>query len=733
MMTEKWRKNAVLRFWSTYLIVILLLFGSCSVIMHQASCVVKDNIVSEYAHLLQQGAKDADTVFTKLNTVGMQLSLSPSLQNLSRTGTTRDSEYYRSVNQVLDEYGESIRFLNSTLISNTFIYLRGMDRVIYDSSVYRSEVFQLYADKWGVPLDEWLSFIQTGVSTPYFHVSESGELFYIFPCLESMQDQVQFGSIVFHISREIIGESMNFLDSYSRYSLFTCGEGKVLTAQDSLGCRDQLNPEWLSQTGEYRLDHALVFSQGTSKTTGLTFVLVIPEQEAMTRLSQLQWRLLGLALLALLVSAGSAYFFSVRTGAPVNRIALALQEDNVEFSTDLKRISNSVCRLVLEQKQDKPALINSFFHNLLKGNFVSQSELAYMADRAGLTLTGNSYRAAALRLFPQIDPDEIDGATVEAARALQNSILDKLHNIYSAAFWAYKRNVLVHLFVLEQTDPDLFENALNEIVSWLNTEYHVQAFWGIGTVCQDLLLFWRSSEEALAVADLGAGHNRICYYSKTFVPDDTYSLSYAVEEHLVQGIRTGNRNELHSAIDIIHTENFARRSLNQKQFLKLNQRISEILSDQTDFFTENDPRLKEMKRLASEPPETCRAYFSYFNTVCDEICNDVETERARKRDGKMASIIEFIRQNYENPDMGLAMCSTAFHFSEGYLSMLFKAEMKENFADYLERIRITAACEKLKSGMLVADVAKQTGYNSAQSFRRAFKRVMGISPSEYRQ
>ena len=81
---------------------------------------------------------------------------------------------------------------------------------------------------------------------------------------------------------------------------------------------------------------------------------------------------------------------------------------------------------------------------------------------------------------------------------------------------------------------------------------------------------------------------------------------------------------------------------------------------------------------------------------------------------------------------GLAMVSEQFGLSEGYLSALFKEEMNVNFADYLEDLRMKEACRLLKEGGLVADIAERTGYNSVQSFRRAFKRVLGVSPSEYR-
>ena len=56
-----------------------------------------------------------------------------------------------------------------------------------------------------------------------------------------------------------------------------------------------------------------------------------------------------------------------------------------------------------------------------------------------------------------------------------------------------------------------------------------------------------------------------------------------------------------------------------------------------------------------------------------------------------------------------------------------------NFAEYLEQLRIDQACTLLKEGVLVSLIAEKTGYNSVQSFRRAFKRVKGVSPSEYRE
>lgn len=71
---------------------------------------------------------------------------------------------------------------------------------------------------------------------------------------------------------------------------------------------------------------------------------------------------------------------------------------------------------------------------------------------------------------------------------------------------------------------------------------------------------------------------------------------------------------------------------------------------------------------------------------------------------------------------------------EKYISQLFKEVTDINVSDYLEMIRIEQASSLLRTNAYTVDeIAARVGYNSSHSFRRAFKRVMGVAPSSYRQ
>ncbi len=71
-------------------------------------------------------------------------------------------------------------------------------------------------------------------------------------------------------------------------------------------------------------------------------------------------------------------------------------------------------------------------------------------------------------------------------------------------------------------------------------------------------------------------------------------------------------------------------------------------------------------------------------------------------------------------------------YSEYYLSHLFKEKVGISIKDYITRKKLSAAADMLSDGtMSVNDVAEKIGYSSAHTFRQAFKRHFGVSPSEY--
>lgn len=93
--------------------------------------------------------------------------------------------------------------------------------------------------------------------------------------------------------------------------------------------------------------------------------------------------------------------------------------------------------------------------------------------------------------------------------------------------------------------------------------------------------------------------------------------------------------------------------------------------------------------------------------------------------------IQFIRSHYQE-DISISTVAGDLEISEGYLSRMFKKETNYTFTNYLIYYRISLAMELLKNCRVkVYEVADQVGYSDTAYFSVQFKKIVGLSPSEY--
>jgi len=90
-----------------------------------------------------------------------------------------------------------------------------------------------------------------------------------------------------------------------------------------------------------------------------------------------------------------------------------------------------------------------------------------------------------------------------------------------------------------------------------------------------------------------------------------------------------------------------------------------------------------------------------------------------------------IGEQYPNVNFNLVMLAESMNTTEQRLYKDFKLYFGVTFSDYLENLRIQKAGQLLKEGIAVKEVAVLVGYGSDYSFRRAFKRCTGMTPSTY--
>lgn len=108
-------------------------------------------------------------------------------------------------------------------------------------------------------------------------------------------------------------------------------------------------------------------------------------------------------------------------------------------------------------------------------------------------------------------------------------------------------------------------------------------------------------------------------------------------------------------------------------------------------------------------------------------------EQARPANPLTERAITFIANHYSDPELTFRRLCEALFVSSSYLSKIFKQDTHETFVDYLAKFRIQKSLQLLANPEIrMYEIASQVGYKSQQYFSAAFKKILGVSPSEYR-
>lgn len=122
----------------------------------------------------------------------------------------------------------------------------------------------------------------------------------------------------------------------------------------------------------------------------------------------------------------------------------------------------------------------------------------------------------------------------------------------------------------------------------------------------------------------------------------------------------------------------------------------------------------------------------YFIEDLNELTEILNDDKNAYSSTSIKLAIQFITKNYHK-NITLKDVAEEVFLSQNYLSELFKKETGEGFYEFLSNYRIKKAKEiLLTTNLKIYEVAESVGYNDSITFGRAFKKIAGVTPNNFR-
>lgn len=460
------------------------------------------------------------------------------------------------------------------------------------------------------------------------------------------------------------------------------------------------------------------------KSSDLIFLLKMPRQIVYQDAFRLGSISCAAAAVCVLIELGLGIFFAWRYSTPLKNMLKNIRLLSVarpqSYENEYSQLREGVETLVrthqymqneLEEHREREQ--RSLMDQLLSGRFRKEEEVREAAKQAGLELGNGPYlvvmfSAAGPRLEKLLQTGQDTGCFQET--------------------WMDVRSDQVTLVVTGVADQPEWEERFRD---WLRQTENMYA--GAGRRYENLLELSLSYEQAQFSLNLARREQKAVHFYGE-LPREKRELYFPaeLEEKLVCGVRHGEAAAVEDVFDTLAKENLEKRVLSASM-------IQILIADLTASYVKirrdivSEDAAGEEEALFVSGTDLSQAFLTLkeqFRCLCVQACqnkND-QKEQVQKR------LIEYLEVHYANQQLCVAQMAEAFGFSENYFSQFFREATGEAFSSCLERIRMQKAKERLLVYQEeIETIAEKCGYTNAASFRRAFKRVNGISPSQWKQ
>ena len=474
---------------------------------------------------------------------------------------------------------------------------------------------------------------------------------------------------------------------------------------------------------------------------GWQLAAAIPNEVLYQRIGIIRYVSIALCVTAILIGVLICFGYWYR-GKGVVEECYSLQEritQNVIGGTGFWKnfgiFLNQVDHLHNTVEKQEQMLKQAVLRKVLYGNYKSEEEILESAVAVQFPLDDKNYSVVTIELE---DPFQAESDIRINRDTLQEAINEMIRNTLPWNIWIYRVSELSSvLLVHEKTDINREElkNDLNKLNFELHSRLNAKGYIGVSGIAEEIADIPKQYEIASRVCEY-ARYQGICV---PVLPEDMPNekiieqpmfFSIDMEMKLISLLKSGNVQQIEEMIAQIK-EIYLYQGIDSYIYRHTVEMLRGCLFRSIP--TENEsPKSRELSAAASKA-HSAGEIFAMMRKV-----GAFWEEAAKERDESQVCIdkqkvSDYIEENYGDPTLNLSVLAEWLGEPERRIYNDFKVCFGMSFSSYLEQRRLASACELLKKGAAVKDIAEQVGYSSDYSFRRAFKRAFGVSPSDFKK
>lgn len=724
--------------YSTVLVIILIMGVKLNNISIKN---VRSEIREQNKLMLQNAVHKMDADLTTMDALAGQVASNSKIVSIANKKDNKDKDYYLLASVAKDDLSIFIHTENLLPIDNYFIYLQQSGYILSYSQFADCESYYFGKRKYIQDrYDDWLKMMNNSnyhrqfISLGTYKNNTNSSYLYMLPLKNFTLRDIP-ATICFEIDMKkltSIYSNLNLFDT--GYIYVTDKEGNqefLLSGKDmgevSTAILKELN--YKKGLSQYDIeDEEMLVTHSTSNYNQWNYYLVQPAAATLYSLEHYRDVFIVIICLALVIGFILIFLLSKTNVKPIIRL------DN-ELRTTITR-QKSLQMIVDEQK---PIIQQSYLSRIMHGGISSPKELDYASQY--LNISTNNRKFSALYIIIYMNQYEFqleNSANMEPNTKNYDDIIKlAINDFFEEDVHLYKSDEREYALLLSspsdepiKQSSDKAKEAFHLLHEYLMGNYSIWTFAGLGNWHSDLMVTWKSYQQASEVINYATKDHIIRSYA--CVKRDTNVFYYPIElaGQLTNFIIIGNESQVIEIFNVIRHENIEELSQPVNMMKCLLSDIRNTLFKIRFTIHTDDKNLDKLK--------TIDAMFDEHMSL--KLCEDISLNLCRLFDSKcsrshlVSSIKKYIKENYNDPSLCLNKISDEFLISESYFSFLFKEETGENFSTYLERIRMEQAIQLIKETDLnICNLYKEIGYNNSNTFRRAFKKIYGVSPKTMRE